>query len=106
MAAVSFHLVEQSLKRKGKIYDFNYFLYARRNSTKKVRLEQLEEISFYEWKHHSFQNKLKKLNPRTYLNSIAHGIFKKAERIFSYANTHGGQFNIVNFLNYTSLNII
>lgn len=71
MAADSFHhQVERSLKQMGKVYDFTDFSNAVKNAAPNVKIITMEINDFYNWQNGTSQYKLKKLNPRPYLNQM------------------------------------
>lgn len=103
MAADSFHhAVENSLKRKGKVYDFSDYIDAIRKSYKGVDVVEMAEQSFYDWEDHTSQYKLNKITPRPYLNSMVQVNFKRGERIIWYSQSFQGPFITLNFLNHKS----
>lgn len=103
MAADSFHhAVENSLKRKGKVYDFEDYVESVKSSYKGVNVVQMNENLFYDWEDHTSQYKLKKTTPRPYLNSMAQVNFQRGERTILYTNTFRGSFISLNFLNHKS----
>lgn len=72
MSADSFHhQVELSLRRKKKVYDFNDFSDAVKNSnSKKNIVKEMHITDFYNFQDETSQAKLKKLEPRLYLKDI------------------------------------
>lgn len=103
MAADSFHhAVENALRWKGKVYDFDDYLDAVKNSFKGVNVVELKENSFFDWEDHTSQYKLNKITPRPYLNSMVEVHFKRGERTMSYSHSLGGELISLNFLGHKS----
>lgn len=71
MSADSFHHnVEQSLKKKGKVYDFQDFASAVKEARKDVDVKEMTIMDFYLWKDFTSQTKLTKDPDRTYMCDI------------------------------------
>ncbi|KAB0801639.1 hypothetical protein PPYR_03825 [Photinus pyralis] len=103
MAADSFHhAVENSLRKAGKVYDFNDYVTAVKNACKGVYVEEMDENSFFLWEDHTSQYKLNKITPRPYLNEMSHVVFRRGDRTLSYSRFFEGEFINLNFLNHKS----
>lgn len=71
MSADSFHHnVEQSLKREGKVYDFQDFVSAVKNARSDVDVKEMTVSDFHLWTDLTSQHKLKKDPNRTYMADI------------------------------------
>lgn len=71
MSADSYHhRVEQSMQKKGKVYDFNDFVDAVKNAQKPSEVKVMAVSDFYEYADLSSQHRLRKLTPRVYLRNI------------------------------------
>ncbi|CAH0731341.1 unnamed protein product, partial [Brenthis ino] len=88
MSADSFHhSVEQSLRKKGKIYDFRDFVNAVTQSLKsgKVVSKIMEVTDFYNYKSHVAQNKVKdKEGNRVYLRDIVEVLVQRGKHCLFY----------------------
>lgn len=101
MAADSFHhQVENSLKHKGKVYDFSDYVEAVRNSTKCTKTIEMSLEMFYEWKDHASQCKLKKTEPRPYLHDMSEVIFTRGKKTLIYKKSFSDEGCELNFLNF------
>lgn len=92
MSADSFHhQVELAMKRKGKLYDFSDFQEAVREChSRKVDVKSMEPKDFFEWRDYTSQYKLKKQNPRPYLNDIVQVIARRGDYNLLYRNDSCG----------------
>ncbi len=101
MSADAFHhQVELSLKRTGKVYDFNDFKSAvQKAGTSRVNVREMKIDNFLEWQDFTSQYKLKKIQPRPYLNSMVWIRFKRGFNSCWYKNNFEDEFRELNFLN-------
>uniref|UniRef100_A0A6P7H6U8 Uncharacterized protein LOC114347807 n=2 Tax=Diabrotica virgifera virgifera TaxID=50390 RepID=A0A6P7H6U8_DIAVI len=99
MAADSFHhRVEQSLNRKGKVYDFVDFVDAVKTSTRNVEVIDMAFNDFYNWKDESSQYKITRLVPRPYLQQMVEVQFIRGFHTFGYKTSFEGEIISANFL--------
>lgn len=101
MSADSFHhQVEHSLKKKGKVYDFQDFVDCVENarSGKNVVVAVMELQNFHEWPDCTSQYKLRKTSPRPYLQSMVQVSFMRGDHTLQYKNNFNDDFLTLNFL--------
>lgn len=101
MSADSFHhQVEHSLKKKGKVYDFQDFVDCVKNAScgKNAIVAVMELQNFYQWIDFTSQYKLGKTSPRPYLQSMVQVTFTRGEHTLKYRNNFNSDFIILNFL--------
>jgi len=69
MSADSFHhAVEQSMKRKAKVYDFNDFVECVQDACRgRVAVKSMAATDFSDWPDHMSAYKVNKTNPRPYI---------------------------------------
>ncbi|CAH0397369.1 unnamed protein product [Chilo suppressalis] len=88
MSADSFHhFVEQSMDKKGKLYDYQDFLEAVETSLKsgKVEVKSMEIIDFVNFKSHISHKKNKDIDGnRVYIKDIVHLMVKRGSHSFFY----------------------
>lgn len=84
MAADSFHhSVELSLKKRGKVYDFQDFVDAVKSSRKKVDVKVMDHTDFYLWKDYTSHTKLIKDPERLYMADIVQVVASRGKRTIS-----------------------
>lgn len=88
MSADSFHhQVEQSLKKMGKVFDFDDFKSAVNNAnSSKVDVKDMTINDFFDWKDFSSKYKIQRINPKPYLQDMSHLLFKEGEYVMWYKN--------------------
>lgn len=107
MSADSFHhQVEQSLTKKGKVYDFNDFVECVGNANKRkntVKVMNVDDFTTYE--DLSSQYKLRKNNPRVYLTNIMAVRVKRGLSKLKYKFNHAEEYNPV-LLDFLQIKIL
>lgn len=101
MSADSFHhQVEKSLVKLGKVFDFDHYKDAVGNANlSKVHVDELKINNFFKWKDFTSKYKLKKLQPRVYLQNMVHLQFKRGQRVLFYKTKFcDEEFQELNFL--------
>lgn len=99
MAADSFHhCVEQSLRKKGKIYDYSDYKDAVRKASAQTDVIDMNIGMFYNWKDYTSQYKLKKTVPRPYLHEMVQVNFERGKNTLAYKTDFEGSFISLNFL--------
>lgn len=101
MSADSFHhQVEMSLKRKRKVFDFADFEdCVQQSNSGRVIVVPMQCNDFYDWGDFTSQYKLKRINPRPYLNKMVHLEFMKGDFNMVYKTSFSGNSIQLNFLN-------
>lgn len=102
MSADAFHhQVEQALKRKKKVYDFQDFhTCVQTANSGNVEVIALELKNFFNWKDSTSQYTLNKINPRPYLHNMVQVEFKRGKTSLFYKHKFEDQEKIeLNFLN-------
>lgn len=105
MSADSFHhQVEQAMKRYGNIYDFSDFEKAvQEANSKKVSIISMQPKDFTNWLDCTSQAKLKKINPRPYLNNIVQVCATRGKNTLKYWTDYDGEACELNFLTAKSM---
>ena len=100
MSSDSFHhQVELSLKKQGKVFDFNDFKCAvEKANSSRVNVKEMGIQNFFEWKDVSSKFKLQKIIPKPYLQNMVHVNFRRGENVLYYKNTFSDEFTLLNFL--------
>lgn len=100
MSADSFHhQVEESFKRKQKIYDFEDYVSAVQMSNKgKVCVKKMTVTDFHIWKNLSSSNKIKKQTPKVYISKITQILVKRNEFIIHYKLANDDEWKVLDFL--------
>jgi hypothetical protein len=88
MSADSFHhQVEQSMKRKGKQYDFSDFKTSVDEANSgNVFTKEMKPTDFLDWKDHSSMYKVNKQQPRPYLSEMVQVCATRGLQILHYRN--------------------
>lgn len=101
MSADSYHhSVEQSLQKKRKVYDFDYFVDAVQKAVKKSDVKIMEVSDFYAYLDCSSQYKLNKKSTKIYLRDIAVVVAKRGNYSLDVKmnHDHGNVFEALDFL--------
>lgn len=100
MSADQFHhQVEQSLKKKAKVYDFDDFTECiQAANSGKVSVISMKKDNFYDWQDYSSTFKIKKAIPRPYLHDMILISFTRGENFLRYKTNFAGETVMLNFL--------
>lgn len=100
MSADSFHhQVEHSLRKKGKVYDFqDYVDCVQRANSGNVTVGVMELQNFHQWPDCTSQYKLSRISPRPYLQSMVQVRFTKNKNTLEYKNDFNEEFVTLNFM--------
>ncbi|XP_030746373.1 uncharacterized protein LOC115891019 [Sitophilus oryzae] len=100
MSADSFHhQVELSLKRKGKVYDFNDFVEAVQKAQKsRTEVKIMSHHDFYQWKDLKSEAKMKQQKKRIYLSDIVQIKATRGSFFLHYKSSLNNEFEKLDFL--------
>lgn len=100
MSADSFHhQVEQSLKKKKKVCDWeDYKQCVFEANSKNVSIVENKMENFHDWKDYTSQYKLNKITPRPFINDMVYLIFTRGKLTLQYKNDFDQDFIEVNIL--------
>lgn len=104
MSADSFHhQVEMSLKKTGKVYDFNDFVACvQKSNSGKVDVIPMSIENFFNWLDHTSKQKIKTIKPKPYLHNIVQITCSRGKNTIMYKTEFSGPDIELNFLNAKS----
>lgn len=94
------HQVEKSMKKKGKVYDFDDFVdVVKKANSMKNYVKVMQVSDFYDYVDLSSQHKIRKSTPRIYLKDIMEIVARRGSYTLDFKNNHDDeQFQTLDFL--------